>query len=68
MEDRIIRLEETVALQDKTIEELSDVIADQQQQIDAIERMLRPMANKLHALFDSSSGMDMPPDDAPPHY
>lgn len=68
MEDRIIRLEETVALQDKTIEDLSDVLAAQQKQLDAMERMLQSMATKLHAMYDPSSGIDAPPDDAPPHY
>lgn len=68
MEDRIIRLEETVALQDKTIEDLSDVIAAQQKQIDRLERTQKSIATKLHAMFDHSSGIDAPPDESPPHY
>lgn len=68
MEDRIIRLEETVALQEKTMEELSDVIAGQQKQIDTLERMLRSVATKLHAMYDPTTGIDSPPDEAPPHY
>lgn len=68
MEDRIIRLEETVAMQEKTIDDLSDVLAAQQKQLDTMERLLQSVATKLHAMYDPSSGIDSPPDDAPPHY
>ena len=68
MEDRIIRLEETVAMQAKTIDDLSDVLAAQQKQLDTMERLLQSVATKLHAMYDPSSGIDSPPDDAPPHY
>lgn len=67
MEDRIISLEETVALQGKTIDDLSDVLAMQQKQIDKMERMLQAVANKLHAMYDPSLEIG-PPDEAPPHY
>ncbi|MBU1003635.1 MAG: SlyX family protein [Proteobacteria bacterium] len=68
LEDRIVTLEEIVGLQGKTIDDLSDVIADQQKQIDSNERMLKAVATKLHAMYDSGSAMDGPPDEAPPHY
>ncbi|BBD08964.1 SlyX family protein [Desulfovibrio ferrophilus] len=67
-ESRIIALEETVGLQGKTIDDLSDVIAEQQKQIDKNERMLRAVANKLHAMYDPGLSVDGPPDEAPPHY
>lgn len=67
MEDRIIALEETVALQGKTIDDLSDVLAMQQKQIDKMERMLNAVSNKLHALYDPSLEVG-PSDEAPPHY
>ncbi|WP_461208499.1 SlyX family protein [Desulfocurvus sp. DL9XJH121] len=68
MEDRIIALEETVALQGKTIDDLSDVIAEQQRQIDKNERMLRAVATKLSSFAETGSTLDQPPDEAPPHY
>jgi len=68
MEERIIRLEETVALQEKTIEDLSDVIAGQQKQIDAMERLLQAVATRLQAAFTAGASTATPPDEAPPHY
>lgn len=68
MEERIIRLEETVALQEKTIEDLSDVIAAQQKQIDAMERLLQAVATRLQAAFTAGASTAAPPDEAPPHY
>lgn len=67
MEDRIIALEETVALQGKTIDDLSDVIAAQQRQIDRNERMLKAVATKLHAMFEEND-IGAPSDEPPPHY
>jgi len=66
-EDRIIALEETVALQGKTIDDLSDVIAEQQKQIDKNERLLKAVATKLSAMYDPTMEIG-PPDEAPPHY
>lgn len=68
MEERIIALEETVALQGKTIDDLSDVIAAQQRQIDHNERMLKAVATKLHAVYESGDLMGEPTDEPPPHY
>ena len=68
MEDRIITLEETVALQGKTIDDLSDVIAEQQRQIDRNERMLKAVATKLHAMFEQDDFIGAPSDEPPPHY
>jgi SlyX protein len=68
MEERIIRLEETVALQERTIEELSDVLAAQQKQIDAMERLLQAVATRLQAAFTVGATTAAPPDEAPPHY
>lgn len=67
-ERHIIALEEIVGLQGKTIDDLSDVIAEQQKQIDKNERMLKAVANKLHAMYDNGMSADSPPDEAPPHY
>ncbi|MCK9241127.1 SlyX family protein [Desulfocurvus sp.] len=68
MEDRIIRLEETVALQEKTIEDLSDVLAAQQKQLDAVERLLQAVATRLQTAFTVGATTAAPPDEAPPHY
>lgn len=67
LEDRVISLEETVAMQGKTIDDLSDVIAEQQKQIDKNERLLKAVGTKLAAMFDPNLEVG-PPDEAPPHY
>lgn len=65
-EDRIIRLESDVALNLKVIDDLNDVIADQQKQIDRLERRLELISVKLASLdVESTNGMS---DEVPPHY
>jgi len=67
MEERIERLENLVALQDRTIEKLNDSLADQQQQILDLERLIERLAGKIRELdadMEQSGGQDAPP----PHY
>lgn len=67
MEDRLERLENLVALQDRTIEKLSDTIYEQQQQLNDLHRLMERMAGKLRELdatMDSNGGPEAPP----PHY
>lgn len=68
MEERIMRLEETVALQGKTIDDLSDVIASQQRQLDDDERLLKAAVTRLRALWEMNDAQELPPDEKPPHY
>ncbi|MUM77255.1 SlyX protein [Pseudodesulfovibrio sp. F-1] len=67
METRIERLESLVALQDQTIEKLSDAVFDQQRQLTDLTRQVERMAGKLREMDDvlSQSG---PADLPPPHY
>lgn len=68
MEDRIERLENLVALQENTIEELNDSLADQQKQIIDLEKLVKRLAGKVRELDadmeQQSGGIDVPP----PHY
>jgi SlyX protein len=67
MDDRIERLESMVALQDRTMEKLSDQIFDQQKQIEDLRRLVERLAKKVRALdeeIESSGPADVPP----PHY
>jgi len=67
MEERMERLESLVALQDRTIEKLSDSLFEQQQQIADMERQMKRMGDKIRELdanLDQSGGLDAPP----PHY
>lgn len=67
METRIERLESLVALQDQTIEKLSDMVYEQQRQLSDLARQMERMAGKLREMddvLDQSGGHDAPP----PHY
>ncbi|WP_319582952.1 SlyX family protein [uncultured Pseudodesulfovibrio sp.] len=67
MDDRIERLESLVALQDRTMEKLSDQIFDQQKQIEDLMRLVERLAKKIRALDEEIDGSG-PPDVPPPHY
>ncbi|WP_285907454.1 SlyX family protein [Pseudodesulfovibrio pelocollis] len=67
MEARIERLESLVALQDQTIEKLSDEIYEQQRQLADLARQVERLAGKLREMDDvlgQAGGTDAPP----PHY
>jgi SlyX protein len=67
MEKRVERLESLVALQDRTIENLSDRLFEQQQQIRGLEKIVERLAGKVRELdadMEQSGGLDVPP----PHY
>lgn len=67
METRIERLESLVALQDQTIEKLSDMVYEQQRQLSDLAKQMERMAGKLREMddvLDQAGGHDAPP----PHY
>jgi SlyX protein len=65
-EDRVTALEETVAHQVKTIDELSDQLAEQWKIIDQMRRMLGRLGERIETV-ESGAG-DTPPVTRPPHY
>ena len=67
MKERIVELETRVAFQDKTIQELSDIVAEQQQQIEKLTRGFEVMQIELKSLAPrlvAGRSDEMPP----PHY
>jgi SlyX protein len=67
METRVERLESLVALQDQTIEKLSDMVYEQQRQLSDLAKQVERLAGKLREMddfLDQSGGHDAPP----PHY
>lgn len=67
MEERIERLESLVALQDRTMEKLSDQVFDQEKQIEDLRRLVERLAKKVRSLdeeMENSGPVDVPP----PHY
>lgn len=65
-DDRMAMLEEHVAHQSKTIEELSDQIARQWKIIDALQLKLDRLTERFLALEESS--LEAHPVTRPPHY
>lgn len=65
-EDRIQRLEETIAHQNAAIEELSDGLTKQWQDIDVLEKKVAALIERFLALEDASEGSIE--NTKPPHY
>ncbi len=65
-EDRVTRLEETVAHQAKTIEELSDQLAEQWKVVQQTRAKLDRLTERFLSLEEQS--IDAPPITRPPHY
>jgi len=65
-ETRVVALEEMVAHQAKTIDELSDQIREQWTTIDKMTRTLERLTERLLGLEETSS--EAPPVTRPPHY
>ncbi len=67
LENRLIALEIRMAHHERTIDEMSDVLADQQRTIDLLTAQMRRLRDRMQ---DVESGFDRSPQDdkPPPHY
>ncbi|MBP1857897.1 MULTISPECIES: SlyX family protein [Rhizobium/Agrobacterium group] len=65
-EERITRLEETIAHQAKTIEELSDQLAEQWTVVEQVRTKLDRLTERFLSLEEQS--IDAPAITRPPHY
>lgn len=68
--DLLFDLQTRLAFQDQTVNELNDVVASQQQQIDRLQLQLKSLSDRLNGLeesVDKSTGIK-PADEKPPHY
>lgn len=65
-QNRIIKLEETVAHQAKTIEELSDQLAEQWKVVEQTRQKLDRLTERFLTLEEQS--LDAPAITKPPHY
>lgn len=64
MEERLVELEVKVAYQEKTLAELNQVVLEQQQQIERLEKRLAMLKQQLTAEGEAPGA----PDEPPPHY
>lgn len=67
-QDAIDRLEEKLAHQERTLDELSEVVAAQARQIDLIEARLRRLLDRDAAREAEGTGGVILGDERPPHY
>lgn len=67
-EARFIELETKLAYQEDAATQLSDVVARQQQQIDALETALRTLIDRVENLKDAGGEKTSLLDEVPPHY
>ncbi|MGE4291380.1 MAG: SlyX family protein [Desulfovibrio sp.] len=68
MEERLTRLEEQQALRDSEVEELSRVVAEQQQEIMELRKQLEILAGRYRALRAALPEGEKGEDPLPPHY
>jgi len=64
--ERITELETRVAFQESTIQELSDVIARQQQQIEVLQSAHKKLYTRLEEVSQGVAEASV--DEVPPHY
>ena len=66
----LVDLQTQLAFQDHTINELNDVIASQQQQIDKLQLQLKALSDRINGLEDAvdKSAGSKPTEEKPPHY
>jgi SlyX protein len=67
MQDRVAELEVRVAFQDKTIQELNEVVTRQQREIDRLVRELETLKVQVRALAPSPV-VSRDEETPPPHY
>lgn len=67
-DERFIDLETKLAYQEDAAQQLSDVVARQQQQIDALETALRALIERVNNLRTEGGEKTTAADEVPPHY
>ena len=66
MEERLIELETRIAFQEGTLQELNDVIIEQRAMIEALQREVELLRERMRAL--NPSPIDGGAEPPPPHY
>lgn len=66
-DEKLMEIETTLAHQEKTIADLSDVMNDQWREIEALKRQLKMANNKIEEL-ESNVGGDDQSNVKPPHW
>ena len=65
-DQRIIDLETKISFQDKSIEDLSDSVYLQQQQLTELEKKIQALQKRIES--DQNGDSEIRPQEKPPHY
>lgn len=68
MNDRQTHLEELLAHQQRTLDELNSVITGMRDELDAVTTEHAKLKNTVARLVEHYEGADGAPDERPPHY
>ncbi len=66
-EERIIDLESRLAFQEHTLQELNDIVANQQQELDILRKALQDIDKRLRAVTPQQIA-SLEDETPPPHY
>ena len=66
LDQRIIDLETKISFQDKSIEDLSDSVYRQQQQLTELEKKIQALQKRIES--DQNGDSEIRPQEKPPHY
>ena len=65
--ERLVGIETKLSFQEQTADQLSDVLRDQQSQLDALRRTVEGLSERLGQIEKNGFG-EPPSDEKPPHY
>lgn len=66
--DRIIELEIKAAYQEDLLQALNNIVSEQQQQIQRLEKTCQVLNERINSLSTEGMGIDASIDEVPPHY
>lgn len=67
-EERLVEIETKIAFQEKTIKDLSDVLYEQQQEVERLGSICDALVKRVRELSEFITGIDAPANEKPPHY
>ena len=67
-EERLVNIETKIAFQEKTIQDLNDVLYQQQQKIERLGSICDALVKRVKELSEFTPGIDAPANEKPPHY
>ncbi len=67
-EERLVEIETKITFQEQTIKDLSDVLYEQQKEIERLGSICDALVKQIKELPEFPPGIDVPANEKPPHY